>query len=228
MEATLTTVKRTMNTILFWFAALLLIIMTLLVIYQVFTRYVLDSPADFTEELVRYFLIWTGFMGAAYAFSTRQHMALIFVRDRFPEGARRWILALTDFLVLIFALVIITIGGAQLAASSWGATSALLQIPRGLVYIVAPIAGAFIVVAQAINIYEDLTGVRIRTKDDELVTDDFDDDGDDLQRDPEASTKGTDSSGGESPDDGADPPTDTDPPRGAKAHRPDEAGEARP
>ena len=45
--------------------------MTFLVLYQVFTRYVLNSPAAFTEELVRYSLIWTGFIVAAYAFSTR-------------------------------------------------------------------------------------------------------------------------------------------------------------
>ena len=54
----------------------LLSIMTLLVLYQVFTRYILNSPAAFTEELVRYFLIWTSFIGAAYAFSTREHMSL--------------------------------------------------------------------------------------------------------------------------------------------------------
>ena len=29
-----------------------------------------------------YLLIWTGFIGAAYAFSTRQHMALVLVRDK--------------------------------------------------------------------------------------------------------------------------------------------------
>ena len=76
MQEILTKIKKGMNFLLSRIAAVLLSAMTLLVLYQVFTRYVLNSPAAFTEEIVRYLLIWTGFIGAAYAFSTRQHMAL--------------------------------------------------------------------------------------------------------------------------------------------------------
>lgn len=167
MEATLTRTKRVMTLVLGWLAAFLLVVMTLLVLYQVFTRYVLDDPADFTEELVRYFLIWTGFIGAAYAFTTRQHMALVFVRDRFPGRARRWLMAFTDALVLVFALVLIVIGGAQLSWGAWDQFSPLLGVPRGLVYAVAPVAGVFIVLAQVINIWEDLTGKEIAGPHDE-------------------------------------------------------------
>ena len=68
MKELLTAVKKFMIKLLAGIATVLLSAMTLLVLYQVFTRYVLNSPAAFTEELVRYFLIWTGFIGAAYAF----------------------------------------------------------------------------------------------------------------------------------------------------------------
>ena len=66
MEQFFTKLKRGMIFLLSWIAAILLVAMSFLVIYQVFTRYVLNSPSDFTEEIVRYLLIWTGFMGAAY------------------------------------------------------------------------------------------------------------------------------------------------------------------
>lgn len=86
MQGIFVKMKKGMNFLLSRIAALLLSAMTLLVLYQVFTRYVLNSPAAFTEEIVRYLLIWTGFIGAAYAFSTRQHMALVIVRDKLsPE-----------------------------------------------------------------------------------------------------------------------------------------------
>ena len=39
--------------------------------------------------------------------------------------------------------------------------SALLGIPRSLVYAMAPVSGLFIIVAQIINIYEDVTGITI-------------------------------------------------------------------
>ncbi len=65
MKEILTVVKKFMTKLLAAIATILLSVMTFLVLYQVFTRYVLNSPAAFTEELVRYFLIWTGFTGAA-------------------------------------------------------------------------------------------------------------------------------------------------------------------
>ena len=74
MKEILTVVKKFMTKLLAAIATILLSVMTFLVLYQVFTRYVLNSPAAFTEELVRYFLIWTGFTGAAYAFLSLIHI----------------------------------------------------------------------------------------------------------------------------------------------------------
>jgi len=76
MKQFLGKVKFWMDKFLSIACAVLLSFMTILVLIQVFSRYVLNSPVAFTEELVRYSLIWTGFIGAAYAFSTREHMSL--------------------------------------------------------------------------------------------------------------------------------------------------------
>ncbi len=161
MENTLRSVKRGLNWALSRIAAVLLIAMAALVVYQVFTRYVLSSPAAFTEEIVRYTLIWTGFIAAAYAFGTRQHMALLFVRDKFKGNARKGLMVFSDLLILLFALLVITIGGTRLALSAQMELSALLGISRGLVYAVAPISGVFIVLIQAITIWEDITGIDL-------------------------------------------------------------------
>ena len=161
MKEILTVMKKVMTKLLAGIATILLSVMTLLVLYQVFTRYVLDSPAAFTEELVRYFLIWTGFIGAAYAFITREHMCLVLVRDNLKPQQRRILMIFLDVLILVFALLVITIGGFKLAVSAQREYSALLGIPRSLVYGMAPVSGLFIIMAQIINIYEDVTGVTI-------------------------------------------------------------------
>ena len=142
-------------------ATILLSVMTFLVLYQVFTRYVLNSPAAFTEELVRYSLIWTGFIGAAYAFSTRAHMSLVLLQESLKPEGRRILMICIDTLILIFAIFIITIGGFKLAMSAQKVYSALLGIPRSLVYAMAPVSGIFIIIAQLINLYEDVTGIKI-------------------------------------------------------------------
>lgn len=161
MKELLTVIKKWMTRILSGIATVLLSVMTLLVLYQVFTRYVLNSPAAFTEELVRYFLIWTGFVGAAYAFITREHMCLVLVRDSLSPKKRRILMIGIDVLILVFAVFVITIGGFKLAMSATKVFSALLGIPRSLVYAMAPVSGLFIIVAQIINICEDVTGIEI-------------------------------------------------------------------
>lgn len=70
-------------------------------------------------------------------------------------------MAAVDLLILVFALFVITIGGFKLAMSAEKVFSALLGIPRSLVYAVAPISGIFIIAAQIINLYEDITGIVI-------------------------------------------------------------------
>ena len=158
MAKTLGTIKKYMNKVLAACCAVLLTFMTFLVLWQVFTRYVLNSPAAFTEELVKYSLIWTGFIGAAYAFSTREHMALTLVRDKLTGRPHQILVIFIDALILIF---VITIGGYKLAVSARAEFSALLGVPRTLVYSIAPISGIFIIIAQIINLYEDITGNKV-------------------------------------------------------------------
>ena len=147
MKQFLGKVKFWMDKFLSIACAVLLSFMTILVLIQVFSRYVLNSPVAFTEELVRYSLIWTGFIGAAYAFSTREHMSLTLVRDKFTGKAH--------------TALLVAIGGFKLAVSASREFSALLGIPRSLVYSIAPISGIFIIIAQIINIYEDITGEKV-------------------------------------------------------------------
>lgn len=155
------TIKFWMNRLLSIACAILLSFMTVLVLIQVFSRYVLNSPVAFTEELVRYSLIWTGFVGAAYAFSTREHMCLTLFRDKFTGKSHTALLIAIDTLILLMAVFVITIGGFKLAVSASREYSALLGIPRSLVYSIAPISGLFIILAQIINLYEDVIGETI-------------------------------------------------------------------
>ena len=164
MKNTFAAIKFWMDKILSIACAVLLTFMTVLVLIQVFSRYILNSPVAFTEELGRYSLIWTGFIGAAYAFSTREHMSLTLIRDKFTGKAHTALLVVIDGLILLKAIFVFTIGGFKLAVSASREFSALLGIPRSLVYAIAPISGVFIVIAQIINIYEAVTGEKVESK----------------------------------------------------------------
>lgn len=104
-------VKNVMNKILSAASVVLLVFMTSLVLWQVFTRYVLGKPAAFTEELVKYSLMWTAFIGAAYAFFTRDHMSLTIIKDKLTGNKRKILLLVIDVLILLLAVFVFVIGG---------------------------------------------------------------------------------------------------------------------
>ncbi len=58
----------------------------LVVTWQVFSRFIIQSPSSFTEELSRFLLIWIGILGAAYAYKTKAHLGLdLFVEKKWHQ-----------------------------------------------------------------------------------------------------------------------------------------------
>ncbi len=148
--------KKIMNKFLAYVTAFFLVVMTVLVVWQVFTRYILNDPSIFTEELVRFILIWTSFLGASYAFGTRQHMALVFLKEGLSGTSKKALMVFIDIIILIFAILILIKGGYNLASNVMTIKTPILGISKGLVYMIGPVSGVIIAVYQLINITEDL------------------------------------------------------------------------
>ena len=117
----------------------MLAVMTLDVLWGVFTRYVMADQASWSEELARFLLIWIGVLGAAYASGQRMHLSI----DLLTNKPVRLIAAL----IILFALAVFVIGGTQLVllTAQLGQTSPALGLPMSLVYAVVPISGLLII-----------------------------------------------------------------------------------
>lgn len=48
------------------FSVIVMIALVMCVVWQVFSRYVLNQPSTLTDELARFLMIWVGLLGAAY------------------------------------------------------------------------------------------------------------------------------------------------------------------
>ena len=44
--------------------------------WQVFTRFVMNNPSKYTEEFLRYMLIWTTMIGVPYAYGKNRHLSI--------------------------------------------------------------------------------------------------------------------------------------------------------
>lgn len=121
----------------------LMSVMAVNVLWQVFSRYILDAPSSFTEELARYLMIWLGLLGAAYVSGQGGHVAIDVVRRRFSEKGRRRMARIASWAVLLFCLFAMVLGGGRLVYITLVLEqySPALGLPLALVYAVVPISG---------------------------------------------------------------------------------------
>ena len=129
------------------FLSFLMAIITLDVLWGVFTRYALGGQASWTEELARFLLIWIGILGAAYASGQKMHLAIDLLEPKLnPKGQKRLAITIAA-LIIFFALTVMVIGGARLVyiTQILQQRSAALQIPMAIVYSVLPLSGILII-----------------------------------------------------------------------------------
>ena len=129
---------------------LLVLIFSLLVVdvvWQVFGRYVLNQSFSFTEEFARFALIWLTILGAAYLNGRREHLSMDFWLNKLSPEALDKRLRYIELFMLVFALVVMVIGGGNLVYTTLrlGQLSAAMQVPLGFVYAIVPISGLLII-----------------------------------------------------------------------------------
>jgi len=85
-----------------WLALLFFWALGLTVLYQFITRYVFNDSAAWTEEIARYLLISTVFVGAVIGVAKNNHIQVDFFYRFMPAGVARAISMLTDSLRVLF------------------------------------------------------------------------------------------------------------------------------
>lgn len=130
--------------ILKWLVIIFMGANVLNVLWQVFTRFVLNNPSTFTEELARFLLIWVSFLGGAYAYRKRIHLAVEVFTQRLSGKAYYYVQIFIQCCIFLFSLFVLLMGGWDLTSLSFemNQMTAALQINIGYVYMVIPISGA--------------------------------------------------------------------------------------
>ena len=149
-------IKNKVDVIIKWALIVLMGISVLNVLWQVFSRFILNNPSSFTEELARYLLIWLGLLGAGYVTGKKMHLAIDFFVNKLSSAKKKYVELFISSSIFLFALFVMVIGGINLVSLTLylEQISASLQIQLGYVYLVLPISGVLIMFYSAINIVE--------------------------------------------------------------------------
>lgn len=117
------------------------------VVWQVFSRYVLQSPSLFTDELARFLLIWVSFLGAAYYSGQNMHIAIdIFPRKLSSKNKKRHQI-FSALIIGLFVFFVFVVGGGYLVYTTYTYTqiTPALQVPIAFIYSIGPLSGLLII-----------------------------------------------------------------------------------
>jgi TRAP-type C4-dicarboxylate transport system permease small subunit len=124
-----------------WVALAIFWLLGLTVFYQFFTRYVLNNSASWTEEIARYLLIGTVFVGAAIGVAKNNHIQVDLLYRYLPASVARVLATAVDVLRIAFfaAMVVLT---AQMMEKMVNYKMTIIDLPMNLVYAMCTIGFA--------------------------------------------------------------------------------------
>jgi len=122
-----------------WVAGLSILLMSLIIPWGVFTRYVMGTGSHWPEPVAVLLMVTFTFIGAAAAYRAGAHIAVGMVTDRLPAPAR-WVCArLVDLLMVVICVFVIGWGG-KLAVETMNQSLADLPwLAVGLTYLPLPV-----------------------------------------------------------------------------------------
>lgn len=149
--------KKTINKIMEILLGSIFIFMLCMTIWQIASRFLLNDPSSFSEESLRFAIIWLVILGSSYATLNDMHFGMTLVSDSL-KGIKRKIIKLFNHLItLTFNIGVFVIGGYISVESNIDQTSPILGVSIGLVYVIFVISGLMCSAICTLKIYETIT-----------------------------------------------------------------------
>ena len=124
-----------------WLAGAAIVLMSLIIPWGVFTRYVLGTGSQWPEPVAILLMMVFTFLGAAATYRANGHIAVTMLTDVLPPGLHRACGLLVDLLMLTVCAFVAAYG-ARLSLQTLGQSiSELPWLPVGATYASLPLGG---------------------------------------------------------------------------------------
>ena len=133
-----------LNTAALYIAGTGLVVMTAIVAWQVFCRYVLNDSPSWTEAGAVILMSWFIFLGAAVGVRENNHMGFDVLLYVLPPTGKKWLRMISDIVIFAFGLGMIWYGG-TLIKLTWNTTLPALGISGAWDYV--PLIGGGVLIA---------------------------------------------------------------------------------
>lgn len=162
-------VLRAVSNTMLWLAGIGLVVMTVIVAYQVFMRYVVNASPSWTEGTAIMLMSWFIFLGAAVGVRENFHMGFDVLLYALPKSAKGYLRSISDIAVAAFAFGMVYYGG-ELALRGWTVRIPVLGVPQTMTYLPVVISGVLMILFSLERLLLRAAGEPVDEPPAELVT----------------------------------------------------------
>lgn len=144
-----------------WFAGAGLLLMTGIIAWQVFARYVLNASSSWAEQAALLLMIWYVMFAAAAGVREGFHIRIGIFVQKLPDRAQHVVRFIAHATTGLFG-VAMAFWGIDLVRETWQHVIPTLGISRGFAYVPMPIAGVLIAAFALEHLVADLRGTEVK------------------------------------------------------------------
>lgn len=131
------------------------IAMTIIILIQIFFRFVIYRPVPWSEEAARYLMIWMGMLGSVVALNRGRHIGVTALVDLLPVPVSN-IAGIFVRITMACFLGLIGFEGFRLAFFNYPQLSAAMEISMMIPYLAIPVGASMMIIdliAELLNEY---------------------------------------------------------------------------
>ena len=128
-------------------ACAMLVVASSLGMWQIITRFVIERPAEWTEVLIRFSLIWMVFLGIPHAFRVGAMVSVDVLYRWSGPRTKRALDAMVALAALLLVGVIIVVGWQYAQRGSVQSVIGLEDVSMFWAYLALPVGGVFSAIA---------------------------------------------------------------------------------
>ena len=140
----MTAFNRMISKICLWFSGFGLALMTGIIGWQVYARYILNDTPRWSERFCLLLMLYFILFAAAAGIRDGTHIGLVIFRDSLPPLLRKIVIIITHLIVLAFGVGMVWFG-MDMVISTWTHVIPTLGVPTGLSYLPFPLSGGLFV-----------------------------------------------------------------------------------
>ena len=139
-------IDKVINKILRFIVIIMLSVMSVVVFAQVLFR-IVHLSIPWSEELSKYLLIWSTFLGAAICIRKGSLVGLEFLKNSMSEEKQKILQTILNLIVCAMLLFLINVGF-WAVRRVWFQITPVLKLSMGLIYAAIPIGSVFMLINQ--------------------------------------------------------------------------------